>query len=356
MTAGTRRRGQPLVVLLALLGGWVGLRVVAWETPTARGIDLPSSVAIPLRKPRRRSPFRGNSSLATRQEAAGVGARSPAFAPRASAPATLAGVPLARGWNEPAVFSQSRLADPFAPTPDPVPGTPAAAPYQPQPRAGAPAARARWSVDAWVLLRRDTTTAVTSGRGSYGQSQAGAVLRYQLAPESGWRPSIYLRGSKALAGAREAEAALGFAVRPLPKLPISIAAELRAARVAGRIGTRAAAYAVTELPPIALPLGFTGETYAQAGYVWGDFETGFVDGQVRADHPLVRLRGTELRAGGGVWGGAQKGASRLDVGPGATLLLKIAQAPARVSLDWRFRVAGQAQPANGPALTISAGF
>jgi len=61
--------------------------------------------------------------------------------------------------------------------------------------------------------------------------------------------------------------------------------------------------------------------------------------------------------GGGVWGGAQKGAARLDIGPSATMTIGLGEsAAARLGLDWRFRVAGDAAPASGPALTLSAGF
>ena len=94
---------------------------------------------------------------------------------------------------------------------------PEAAPFQAPVRlAESRAPTDRWSADAWVLLRRDTTTAVTSGRGSYGQSQAGAVIRYHLAPSSGFRPTAYLRASQALAADRESEAAFGLAARPIP--------------------------------------------------------------------------------------------------------------------------------------------
>jgi hypothetical protein len=239
---------------------------------------------------------------------------------------------------------------------EPAKDAPAAAAFQPPVHTGGGRSANRWSLDAWLLLRKDTTTAVTSGRGSYGQSQAGAVVRYRLAPASGFRPTAFVRASQALAGAKESEAALGLAARPIPGLPVSAATELRVTEVGGETHLRPAAYAVTELPPFALPLDFTGEAYAQAGYVWGYYATGFVDGQVRTERPLVRMGTAELRAGGGAWGGAQKGASRLDIGPSATLALKIGPVPSRVSLDWRFRIAGHAEPSDGPALTISAGF
>jgi hypothetical protein len=120
---------------------------------------------------------------------------------------------------------------------------------------------------------------------------------------------------------------------------------------------RPAAFAYTELPPLELPHGARAEFYGQAGYVGGDFASAFADGQLRVDGRLLRLGRGELRAGGGAWGGAQKGASRLDIGPTATLGVPMGgTAAARVGVDWRFRVAGNAAPASGPALTLSAGF
>lgn len=66
--------------------------------------------------------------------------------------------------------------------------------------------------------------------------------------------------------------------------------------------------------------------------------------------------GAEVTAGAGVWGGAQEGSSRLDVGPSAAVSFRLGQARARLAADYRFRVAGEAAPASGPALTLSAGF
>src|SRR5690606_35138038 len=111
----------------------------------------------------------------------------------------------------------------------------AAAPFPPAtPSApGSVPRKSRWSGDFWLLLREDTTTAVTSGRGSYGQSQVGAVLRFDLLPSSDYRPTAYLRASQALAGADESEVAAGLAARPIPSVPITLAAELRTSIVNG---------------------------------------------------------------------------------------------------------------------------
>ncbi|MFA7602892.1 MAG: hypothetical protein WCY29_07770 [Novosphingobium sp.] len=225
--------------------------------------------------------------------------------------------------------------------------------------APAPDRDPRWSAEGWLLLRRGGAVSAAGGLApaTYGASQAGAVVRYRLATDSAHRPALHLRGSAALGGPREREAALGLSARPLAGVPLVIAAE---ARIIGqRAGThlRPAAFVYTELPPLPLPLAARVEVYGQAGYVGGGYATAFLDGQVRLDRRVLRVGRGELRAGGGVWGGAQKHAARLDVGPTATIGMPVeGSGGARLGFDWRFRVAGNAAPSSGPALTLSAGF
>ncbi|ANU08640.1 hypothetical protein [Paraurantiacibacter namhicola] len=219
------------------------------------------------------------------------------------------------------------------------------------------ASRKRWSVDAWAFWRQDTTTPITSGRASYGRSQAGAVIRYRPFPGSRWQPAIHLRGSWALDGAREREAALGVSARPVPGVPVALAAEGRL--FDGPAGTelRPAAFAVTQLPAADLPLGLRGEAYAAGGYVGGREATPFLDGQARLEAKVFDLADrAKLRVGAGTWGGAQSGVERLDVGPTASVQFRIGPVQGRASADYRLRVAGDVEPSSGPALTISAGF
>lgn len=219
------------------------------------------------------------------------------------------------------------------------------------------ARQSRWSGDAWAFWRQDTTTPITSGRTSYGRSQAGAVLRYRPFPQSGWQPAIYLRGSWALDGAREKEAAVGVSARPLPSVPVAVAAEARVFDGVAGSEVRPAAFAVTQLPPADLPLGLRGEAYAAAGYVGGRDATGFVDGQARVDTGVVAItQDAEFRLGAGAWGGAQDGGGRFDVGPTASLPFSIGSVSGRASADYRLRVAGEVEPASGPAVTVSIGF
>lgn len=369
MKPATAFKGQPVLVLLILLLGWAGFRTVLWEAPF---VLREAPFAQGTKTPDVRSVKRQVGTVLNAQGGLAVAA-GPEIIPGLIAvkggSAVLSWLSASRvggdsGTVTPQTYSDRALTAGHDTPGLPAHGAPISANVQPAARAlvaaampvPASAGASRWSGDSWLLLRKDTTTAVTAGRGSYGQSQIGAVLRYRILPDSGHRPAAYARASKALAGAGEVEGAVGVSARPVPSVPVTIAAEMRVMQSVGKTYTRPAVYAVTELPPIALPLGLQGEAYAQAGYVGGEFSTPFVDGQLRVERDLVEVGPVEVSAGAGAWGGAQEGVERLDIGPGATVAVDLGDASARVSLDWRFRVAGDAEPSDGPALTISAGF
>ena len=226
-------------------------------------------------------------------------------------------------------------------------------------------AQSHWSADGWLLLRPGGNSFNAPGAGLpgtvvpagfYGGSQSGLILRYFLAPGSKFNPALYLRGSSGIERPRGEELAAGVSMRPIPGLPVRLMAEGRVTRTLNGTIVRPAAALVSELAPARLPLGMRGEAYVQAGYVGGRGATAFVDGQARLEHPLFRAAGFALRTGGGVWGGAQRGASRLDLGPTATLAFHLGPVATRVSADYRWRVSGNAAPGSGPVLTLSAGF
>ena len=221
----------------------------------------------------------------------------------------------------------------------------------------------RWSGDGWLMWRRGGDGAPLGGFAppSYGASQGGVVLRYRLASTSPFKPTLYLRATGALDGlggiSGDEEAAFGFSVRPIARLPLIAAVEARATHFpSGITRIRPAAMVVTEITPQPLPFAMRAEIYGSAGYVGGPGATAFVDGQLRIDRHIANVGPSELRAGAGAWGGAQVGASRLDVGPTATLGVFGGHMGARLGVDWRFRVVGNAAPTSGPAVTLSAGF
>jgi hypothetical protein len=406
MTAsGQRTRGQPLVVLLALLLGWTGARV---SSLSAQGPNLPEAMltvgsaaaaqagAAPAVRtqaggfshlgpqsypadlvaqqamnyqpaiqfvavwygPDRRlgyavEPSRRRAAYAAGGEAADLPASSePHFFPEfahdrpmpparrdddmlaAGLPALFTGAPTRSRYAESAALLGGRLGRLIG-------------------------NHARWSMDAWALIRKDPDKAPPAGTlpSTYGASQAGAVLRYRLAMQNARQPTAYLRTTSTLGALTETSAALGLSARPLPQIPIVAAVEGRLTQQGGSHRLQPVAMAVTTLPPLALPGALRAEVYGQAGYVAGRYATPFADGQVRVDRPLLDLGRAQARVGAGAWGGIQKGASRLDAGPGATVSVPLTpKVFGRLAVDWRFRVAGDAEPDSGPALTLAAGF
>ena len=65
---------------------------------------------------------------------------------------------------------------------------------------------------------------------------------------------------------------------------------------------------------------------------------------------------TPLRLGALAAGAVQPGAARVDVGPRLTLRLPQVGEGGRIALDWRQRIAGDARPESGLALTLAADF
>jgi len=98
------------------------------------------------------------------------------------------------------------------------------------------------------------------------------------------------------------------------------------------------------------------ETYAQAGYVLGRNETYFFDGSATVQRPIADSDGRRLLAGAGLWAGGQRDIHRLDVGPRVSLDLPSGTSSTRISIDARVRVAGNARPGSGAALTVATSF
>lgn len=366
------RRGQPVLVLLALLAGWVLLRMASWEAPAPGMFDyhhaLPDLADGPMADAAAPSAAPAGSGLGDARPAAPLPEPLPLpFAPAmAPQPAASPAAPLPVAEPVPARVAAGHvmlLMAAFSQMPEPAslmppPALAAASPPPVAVPAAVPAPVRRWSGDGWLLLRRGgLARPAAPSSPTYGASQAGAVIRYRLDPSSRHRPALFVRATSALNRSRERDLAAGLVLRPLPGLPVAVAAEGRISDTPAGTRTRPAAFAHTELAPVDLPGGWRAEAYGQAGLVGGKGSTLFADGQVRVDRRVARFGPAELRAGGGAWAGAQDGVSRVDVAPGVTLGLPMGgAASARLALDWRLRVAGDARPESGPALTLSAGF
>lgn len=387
-------RGQPLLVLAGVLCAWFGLRVALWQPSLAGAGPEAARLAGASAHGRARPPADAGDQLASIPAGpallpapitfgqpdwtGSLPARAVMSVTRA--PALLHGdlpptvhmiaadtrpgpVRLAVGHSLLLAAGLSQMELPSAltaylhGTTPPRAGVPAAAPLLAGlPQHAPPFAGSLLSADAWLMVRQDATSSVVSGRPSYGRSQAGGVVRYRLAPSSPLGPQAYLRVSSALEGALERDLVAGLSARPVPRAPLRFAAEARMTETETGIELRPAVLAVTEFLPLGLPLGMRVEAYLQGGYVAGRFATAFVDGQGRVERAVARLGETEIAAGAGMWGGAQEGAARLDVGPTAAISFRLGEGRGRVAADYRFRLAGDAAPRSGPAVTLSAGF
>jgi hypothetical protein len=203
----------------------------------------------------------------------------------------------------------------------------------------------RWSASAWVLLRGERGGAALAPAGTLGGSQAGARILYRL----GDGLSLSARAYLPLRRRQGAEAAAGLDWQPAAAIPVAILAERRQAF--GREGRSAFSVILHGGASRALPDGLRLDAYAQAGIVGLKSRDLFVDGAARVSAALG-----PVEVGAAAWAAAQPGAARLDVGPALTYRLPVARAHLRLEADWRFRLAGDAAPGSGPALTLAADF
>ena len=115
---------------------------------------------------------------------------------------------------------------------------------------------------------------------------------------------------------------------------------------------------VAGLGPVPLAAGLTLDGYGQAGVVARDGPEGYADGAVRVSRVVASPGAARIELGLGAWGAAQLGATRLDAGPSASAVVPLGSSGAavRLSLEWRARLAGNATPTSGPALSIGTDF
>jgi hypothetical protein len=327
----------PLRFLATILALWIGARLFIL-LPGLPGEVRP--IATAAAEPWRPLPALSPAQAAPPAEAVRVVAAprpratiapSPATPPAAPRPVVaLAAVPLAAApivQVRPAAGMPDRMASPAPPAWSP------------------PATGARWSASAWLLVREERRGAALAPAGTLGGSQAGARIAYSLGGGLAFSGRAYLP----LRRTAGAELAAGLDWRPLAAFPVNLLAERR--QRLGREGRSAFALTLYGGAGRDLAPRLRLDGYGQAGMVGLNRRDLFVDGAVRLTR---RLGPVEL--GAGAWVAAQPGAARLDAGPSLAWHLPVPAANLRLQADWRFRVAGDAMPRSGPALTLASDF
>lgn len=361
----------PIRFLALVVGGWTAARIIAL-LPQAH-----SAAAPPIRPQARMmsGPVAGTHTFAVKIARRPPSDRSLALEP--APPAAGAGIDGIGGkivgarsgtvWHgkeasaatlpEPAAPLMFKVADAVLPrvphsavsARSPLPANSPDAVLASQPRANA-----RFTGSVWMLARRRGDEATIASDGLLGGSQAGGRLLYRVNADAARPLSLSARLASPLR--RNAmEAALGIEWQPLAGMPVRVLAERRQ-RIAGEGRSAFALLAhggVSERPVAA---GLRLDAYAQGGVVGIRRRDLFVDGGATLVRPLADHAPHGLAVGAGVWAGAQPGASRVDIGPRLTTTLGAEGVRARISLDWRFRIAGGAAPSSGPSLTVGSNF
>lgn len=202
----------------------------------------------------------------------------------------------------------------------------------------------RLSLSSWAMMRNQAGSDSLASNGMLGGSQAGARLLWRFNPKL----AASFRTSAPVNSQRGVEAALGVRYVPFSQWPVAITLERRHAFK--DYGQNAfALFAEGGLYGRPMPWNSTLDAYFQGGMVDFNSSDWFVDGQVAMTRPVWR----NLSAGVGMWGGAQPGLSRLDVGPRASL--RVGQRM-RVHLDYRHKLLGSAEPGSGGVVTIAGDF
>lgn len=202
----------------------------------------------------------------------------------------------------------------------------------------------RLSISSWAMMRNQSGSDSLASAGQLGGSQAGARLLWRFNP----RLSASFRTSAPINSQRGVEAALGVRYTPLANWPVAVTLERRHAfRDYGQ--SAFAFFAEGGVYDRPMPWNSRLDSYFQGGLVDFNDPDWFVDGQAAVTRPVWR----NLSAGLGVWGGAQPGLSRLDVGPRASLRVGRRM---RVHLDYRLKLLGNAAPGSGGVVTLAGDF
>lgn len=204
----------------------------------------------------------------------------------------------------------------------------------------------RLSMSGWAMMRREPGAASLAANGQLGGSQAGARILWRFTRDA----ALSVRSSAPIGGVqRTAELAAGIRWQPLRQVPIALTAERRQSFGPDKGASAFALFAEGGVYDRPIFARFNLDAYVQAGAVGLRDRALFVDGSATLTRPVWK----QLSAGFGMWGGAQPGLARFDVGP--RLSYRIGS-KMRVHVDYRQRLIGQAAPGSGPVLTLGANF
>jgi hypothetical protein len=266
---------------------------------------------------------------------------------RAVAPPTPAAIaPLPSGVARAAMAGGKAAADqPLAPAILPV------SPVEPR--------RQMSHVSAFLFLRPGSravaSPAIIAANPLLGGSQAGFSYRRRFNGDAPVEWGAIARIQSAIDPQSDARLSLGLYAQPLHRVPIFLGAEARV----GLDQSAADDLLLHGNGGTSLRVGNRGgriDIYGQAGAAIGAQTTLFAHAQTQFSQPLITIAGEDVRLGAALNAGGQGTSWRVDAGPQVQWRLPFANPPLDLRLAWRERLAGNADPATGLAITLSSDF
>jgi hypothetical protein len=222
---------------------------------------------------------------------------------------------------------------------------------EPQPPLAKPIKRAFFAGSSWMLMRNSPSRQSLATQGQLGGSQFGAQAMASLMQNKSIRLDGFARATSPMQSAQGQEMAIGMRVSNQAPVLLALQVERRfALDKGGRSAFSIAGIAAVNEYRLAKTVNLRG--YIQTGVVGLSKRDAFVDGHAVVNMPIKKDRVT---AGFGLWGAAQPGLSRVDVGPEIRIRPKAVPQSA-IALQWRHRVVGDAAPDTGVALVVGADF
>lgn len=220
----------------------------------------------------------------------------------------------------------------------------------------------RWWGSAYTLAR-------ASGGGGLaaapvlGGGQSGAQLGHMLNPLSRQPTSLLARISapnKDIGRDRHAvQAAFGLSWRPVQAASVTVERLVALGREARDAWTLRVAGGGATVRPEGARSWNDLSAYVEAGIVGVKRQDVYAAAQAHAGRAVALSETVHAAAGIGAWASVQRDTrtvGRVEVGPTVRIRADIRPAPVELSVDYRVRVAGNADPDTGPAATLSTNF
>ncbi len=207
-----------------------------------------------------------------------------------------------------------------------------------------------WSI--WLFTRNSDGA---SPAPQLGAAQAGGRLTYGLlSPTLLTSLSASVRLARPLEG-RGFEISPGLSLSGGKAIPVEMIIERRIRPEKGNKDQWGVLLA-SGIAPREIRPGLTVEGFAQAGFTGTKTILPFAQMGAGIHRSAYSSPIAKVKIGAGLWADGQGKVGRIEIGPEIVTVVDTGALDVRVSAQWRIKVAGNAKPGSGPALSLSTSF